>query len=190
AEGLNVSGTGYITGTPSEIVVVPIPEDCHSYYLFSTSSPKLGSTGFYGKLTVVYDDFGNLLSGSGLETVDINSSLCEKSTWLGELIGTEYSADPNGLDESPFYGAVKTTTDTTDFFVFVRNGRKLFRLIVNSNGVSYDNYFVNFLNVVPNVSTLDLNTRHSHELEVIPLDNGNYRLATVVEYTTSISSDN
>src|SRR5690606_10834623 len=43
---------------------------------------------------------------------------------------------------------------------------------------------------VPNVSTLDLNTRHSHELEVIPLDNGNYRLATVVEYTTSISSDN
>tara|TARA_R110002072_G_scaffold303077_1_gene492883 strand:+ start:1083 stop:5153 length:4071 start_codon:yes stop_codon:yes gene_type:complete len=173
-------GSPYATGIISEIAVVPVPGECNSYYIISTQ--HIGSVslafGFYSKLTINYDDFGNQLSGSGLELQDIGNCVDKGISFLS-LIGPQYLSENGVHDEGPRY-AVVPKDDSVDMFLFVSNGSELFRLTVSETGITYDNYFINLNDLYPN-RLVQRFLRGRLEIEAIVLNNGNYRLALPLE---------
>lgn len=168
-----------VNGAQPEVVVVPVPGQCNQYYLISTSNPTSnsvdGSRGFYSKLSVDYDNQGNLLQGSGLEVIGTYSE-CNKGIHFADLIGPDFDAGQGAShDEAPNY-AVVPKENSSDFFLFINNGAKIFRCTINENGIFYDNYFVDFNLIFPNRSFFDHQTQRV-EMEAQRVAGGNYRLA-------------
>ncbi|MBL1281115.1 MAG: T9SS type A sorting domain-containing protein [Fluviicola sp.] len=182
--------SSYVKGKEGEILIVPVPKKCNEFYIFSTIYDG-GLSGVYpvfSKLHIEYDNFGNLLSGSGLELVQpplSNFTDCSNnSTYLGDLIGSEYDGgNVIAHKELPNLAAVNISED--EYFVFVKNAREVFRLRVDENGVYYDNNFfrINDLFVgIYGVSVLKVSTQ---EMELIPMSNGNFRMGFVAQIVSA-----
>ncbi len=177
----------YVTGIGSEITVIPAPDKCDTYYLVSTKKGTgvVATRSFYSKLVVKYDAFNEILPGSGLQLY--GGDACEnKTVSLASVIGSTFFAGNNMHDEAPSF-AVVDRANTNNKFLFVFNGRRLFRLKVDNNGITYDNYKIDLQDDFQIYAvTIDLFRRF--ELEAILKADGNYRVAIPINYKLTSGS--
>jgi hypothetical protein len=187
---INFGNLTKASGLISEIVVIPVPNDCNSYYLVSTGeNPDAGVSfgkGYYARLKVIYDEEDNLLPESGLQLV--SSDDCDAVAQSFEnIIGSEYDADNNFHDERPLFAATPMNLFGNQY-LFVANGLRIFRLNITEDDIIYSGYNVHLSSIFPYpANNIDIANLRREEMEIIPYQGG-YRLALPMKRTQSAIS--
>lgn len=174
---INFGNLTNANGLISEIAVIPVPNDCNSYYLVSTGenfdAGVSVSKGYLARLKVVYDSQDNLLPESGLQLFSTDD--CEAVGQSFEnIIGNEYQADNNIHNERPLF-AVTPINQYGNQYLFVANGRKIFKLNVAETGITFSGDFVELDNIFQGNDVDPVNYFLREEMEVISYQGG-YRL--------------
>ncbi len=175
--GVFYKGSTYVKGD-AEIVIAPDPADCNRYYIiavgYATNSNQFP---YYTILDMslpnqIYSGRkGALVYTDGYTAVSIPD------------ITPDYM--PPVLNDVKMGGvsiaASKLRSDNSRF-VFINNGRKIYRYKIDNSGFNYQSSFSLPLadyNAVYNTTDI------RGEMELIELDNGNYRIATPFRHENS-----
>lgn len=159
---------GYYVHGEAEIVIVPDPSNCSRYYIIGSGA--LANPGVSSRYPFY-------------EIVDV--SVTNSNGSQGVLVGGGVATNikdmtPGYLTGNPTYdykmggiciAASKLRSDNSRF-VFITNGKKVFRYKIDNTGFNYSGYF--YLDP-SNTAFNNLNIRS--EMELIELSNGNYRIA-------------
>jgi hypothetical protein len=184
-------GKSFVEGTIGELAIVPVPNECNSYYLLSSIDPS-GQTqyGFpyYSKVIINYDNNDNPLPGSGLVPFDQDIEYYTAKS-IADLAGPVfYNNLPAGHSERPLFAV---SPEKNNFrYLFYSNGHKMLRYKIFNDDIVYDNYNLSLNSISPNIEINPAFTRNRQEMEVVELANGNYRMAIPLEYRNTQSFTN
>lgn len=177
-------GTYYMRGN-AEIVIVPDPANCQRYYIVASADDGAASLNNRIPHFALLDM--SLTNGNGIKgkLLDVNND--------GKTIKSIASITPDYFTGNPYedvkmggvsIAATKLRSDNSRF-VFLTNGRKVFRYKINSSGFNYSGSF----SLSSNNSVFNtLNIRS--EMELVSLPGGNYRIAVPFAYEPSTNNKN
>lgn len=162
-----------MNGTNSEIVIIPDKNDCNLFHLFSSGHSRHGSPSnvfaAYGRLKISYMANGQLTPSSGF-MLHSDGTYVASMRPIEDIIGVgNFNNGANNHHRTPSFAVID---EGNSYTVFYKNFNRLFRLTIDQNGISYNNYTDFFVGQIVDQSPDRL------ELEAIKLPNGNYRIAS------------
>lgn len=164
-----------------EVCIAPKPGSCDSYYLFSTrytgnSAGNPGkAAGYYGELTVQYDEFGNLLPGSGLK-INTEFNCYDKLQPLYGVFGQDYSITPNIHGKGARYALSNELNNGNQLF-FVEHDNRVLLADLTNQGLVYNGLYYELFSTFPSLISMDALNEKRQEMEVVELPSGKLRLA-------------
>lgn len=165
-----------VTGN-SEVCIVPDPGNCFRYYIFSNRTHGQYPVGAY---TILDMELPNTYPGNEDRLGALVFGEWDDGDNCEFILDLDFPDGTGGTlletdNQNVFYAA----TDENEFnerFVFVQIGDAIRKLVIDESGIYADStLFVSMFDLFPEYGDASWNI-YRHELEVIQLQNGNYRL--------------
>jgi hypothetical protein len=170
-DGSHLYALGNFKGI-TEIIIVPVPENCEQYYIvgvFADNNPLNAGTTFKPFYAILDLSVPNTSSGRLGTLVDHSGS----ELLTANLYDLTSSISPSWTltkTKNVTIAASKLRTDNT-YFLFATDGANVWRYIISSTGIAFDNYSFSLPLSQPNA--IDMRS----EMELYEFSNGNYRIA-------------
>jgi len=131
----------------SETVIIPVPGNCNQYFIvinqffYFSSNPNLFSCyPFFVTLDLSVPAPNNFITLRKGSLIDISTGIASPGdNGIDLSLNVNPSWPHSPYIKNVFMGATKLRVDNTRF-LFISNGENVYRYLVTSNGIFYDNY--------------------------------------------------